>query len=100
MLDDTYLSTQDPIDMPDLMEMLRDVDILHSNNLNEAVEKTKEKLKEEVVHLLFSHPQMDQTKVKLERSMFRVKFLDVRCRLFNYNSISLTFFFLFVYVTN
>jgi len=62
MSDDTYLSTWDPIDMPDLMEMLHDVDILHSNNLNEGVEKTKSKLKEEVVHLLFSHPQTDETK--------------------------------------
>ena len=93
MSDDTYLSTQDPIDMPDLMEMLRDVDILHSNNLNEAVEKTKAKLKEEVVCLLFSHPQKDETKAKLEHFLFRVKCLDVRCRLFNYKSISLAFFF-------
>ena len=83
MSDDTYLSTQDPIDMPDLMDMLHDVDILHSNNLNEAVEKTKAKLKEEVVCLLFSHPQMDETKAKLDRMLFRVKCLDVRCRLFN-----------------
>ena len=45
MSDDTYLSTQDLIDMLDLMEMLCDVDILHSNNLNETVEKTKEKTK-------------------------------------------------------
>ena len=79
--------------MPDLMEMLRDVDILHSNNLNEKVEKTKEKLKEEAVRLLFSHPQTDESKAKLESLMFRVKCLDVRCRLFNYKSISLTFFF-------
>ena len=100
MSDDTYLSTHNLIDMPDVMEMLRDVDILHSNNLNEAVEKTKAKLKEEVVHLLFSHPKMDETKEKLECLMFRVKCLDVRWRLFNYKSISLTFFFLFIYVTN
>ena len=100
MSDDTYLSTHDPIDMPDLMEMLRDVDILHSNHLNEAVEKTKEKLREEADCLLLSHPQTDETRVKLERFLFRVKCLDVRCRLFNYKSISLTFFFLFVYVTN
>ena len=92
MLDDTYLSTEDPIDMLDLMEMLHDVDILHSNNLNEAFEKTKSKLKEEVVRLLFSHPQMNETKSKLECFLFRVKCLDVRCRLFNYKSISLTFF--------
>ena len=94
MSDDTYLSTQDLIDMSDLMEMLRDVDILHSKNLNEAVEKTKAKLKEESIHLLFSHPQTDETKAKLEHLMFRVKCLDVRCRLFNYKFISLSFFFL------
>ena len=88
MSNDTYLSTHDPIDMPDLMEMLRDVDILHSNNLNEVVEKKKE----EVIHLLFSHLQMDETKAKLECFMFRVKCWDVRCRLFNYKSISLAFF--------
>jgi len=86
--------------MLDLMEMLHDVDILHSNNLNDAVEKTKAKLKQDVVRLLFSHPKMDETKVMLKHLMFRVKCLDVRCRLFNYKSISLAFFFLFVYVTN
>ena len=48
--------------MSDLIEMLRDVDILQSNNLNEAIEKTKAKLKEESIHLLFSHPQTDETK--------------------------------------
>ena len=93
MSDDTYLSTQDLIDMLDLMEMLCDVDILHSNNLNEVVEKTKAKLKEEVVHLLFFHQQTDETKAKLERLLFRVQCLDVRCKLFNYKSISLAFFF-------
>ena len=92
MSDDTYLSTQDPIDMPDLMEMLRDVDILQSNNLNEAVENTKEKLKEEAIHLLFSRLQMEETKAKLECLLFKVKCLDVRCKLFNYKSISLAFF--------
>ena len=40
MSDDTYLSTQDPIDM-DLMEMLHDVDILHSKNMHEEIEKRK-----------------------------------------------------------
>ena len=100
MSDDTYLSTQDPIDMPDLMEMLGDVGILHKNNLNEAVEKTKAKLKEEAIRLLFSHPQTDETKAKLERFLFRVNCLDVRCKLFNYMSISLALFFLFVYLTN
>ena len=65
MSDDTYLSTEDPIDMSDLMEMLRNVDILHSNNVNEEVEKTKAKLKEEDVRLLLFILQTDETKTKL-----------------------------------
>ena len=44
MSDDTYLSTQDPIDM-DLMQMFTNVDIVHSQNIEEAVQKEKNKIK-------------------------------------------------------
>ena len=92
MSDDTYLSTQDLVDM-DLMQMFTNVDIVHSQNIEEAVQKEKTKLNEEVVRLLLTHPQTDETKAKLECVLYRVRCLDVRCKLFNYKSISLDFFF-------
>ena len=68
MSDDTYLS-MDPKDV-DLGHMLNDVDLVNSKNIQEAIEKAKEKLSQEVVSLLLSHPQMDETQENIDRVLF------------------------------
>ena len=73
MSDDTYLSTQDP-----LGHIANDLDLVNSQDIHEAVEKGKAKLNDEVVCLLMSHPQTDETKAKIDRLLLRVHRLNVR----------------------
>lgn len=73
MSDDTYLSTQDP-----LGHIANNLDLVNSKDIHEAVEKGKEKLNDEVIHMLMSHPQTDETKAKIDRLLLRVHYLNVR----------------------
>ena len=73
MSDDTNLSTQDP-----LGHIAHDLDLVNSKDIHEAVEKGKAKLNDEVIRLLMSHPQMDETKAKIDRLLLRVHCLNAR----------------------
>jgi len=79
----------------DLGHILDDVDLNNSNNIQDAVQKAKTKLNQEVVNLLILDPQMtqDDTQAKVDRVLLKVKRLDVSCKLFNYKSIPNAIFF-------
>ena len=83
----------------DLGHILDDVDLNNSNNIQDAVQKVKTKLNQEVVNLLISDSQktQDDTQAKIDHVLLKVKRLDVSCKLFNYKSIPNAIFFLFVY---
>ena len=80
------------------MEMFHDVDFLNLENQHEAIEKVKEKFKQEALLLLIAKPQTDEIKAKFENLMSTVKCLDVRCKLFHYKSNSLAFAFSYLYM--
>jgi hypothetical protein len=86
----------------DLGHILDDVDLKNSKNIRDAVQKEKTKLNQEVVNLLISNTPMtqDETQAKIDRVLLKVKRLDVSCKIFNYKSIPLDYFFSYSYMSN